>query len=169
MFPKAIQNIIETYAMDMALCEEMEKIKIKSNIRRLGDITFLVKLMEKTHIDLISLDNADSTLLVHAMLQMVLDGSLRMEEVVQVINESSHDWNVSPAGWCVNNLEDMYYKRCLLWEKIGIEQYWADRRLIRKWIKASKYLKATQYFCFELMEHEEKTIDDYLIGPMDEL
>ena len=164
MFPKDVQNIIEAYGLDMGLCDETSSRKLPSDILRRSDTVFIVKVMERTHLDYFALENLDTDTFSLYLLRAVQRGLLEEEEVLNMINESMPHWDRTAAAWCFNNFEAIYLRRCQFWWNIGIEVYWGDREIIKQYLKKSKLLQAGQHFAFELFELEE-TKDDYLIGP----
>ena len=145
MLPKCIQNLIETYAMDMSLHEELSKTKINKRLLREADSIFF------TEID-----------------PIFTEGRMSIEKLVQTLDNVRPKWDKTAAGWCLERLEDMYLKRCQLWWGIGIQEFCGDRQLIGQWIDASAFWQTANHFIEQLMEYEE-TRDDYLIGPIDEL
>ena len=166
-FSKDIQNLIEAYAMDMALCEESQKTKINGQSIRNCDAEFCVELMD-LGFGFNSLYKSTPEQLCKALILMSYTGSIDTEALVKILLKTESFWHGRSGWWCMKKLEETFNKRCKIWSDIGIDSVGGDRELIRKWIRASRYLKATQYFAFEMFEYEE-TKDDWLIGPTDPL
>ena len=166
MFPTEIRRIIETYGMDMALHEEMNKIKINKKLLHDADAEFTLNLFNIgiNFGDVYDLNYLDANIVAFTLRENQLRGVLDQEDIVKALINTEPHWSRTTAGWCMNHLEKMFYKRCQLWWNIGISEYWGDRELIGKCIAASAYMTTTQEFGWEMSEYQQ-TLDDYLIGP----
>ena len=156
--------MIEAYGMDMALCEELQKTKINRQSIRNGDAEFCVGLITHMGFGFRTLYNSTPKQLSGTLLLMDYEASLDLNELMNILWKTGAYWEKSTGGWCMKKLEEMFHKRCKIWWDIGIDEYWGDRVLIGKWIRASRYMVVGQSFAAEMFDYEE-TRDDYLIGP----
>ena len=163
LLPTVVRKIIEAYGMDMALCEELQKTKVHGQSIRDGDAEFCVPLIE-LGFTFSMLYKSKPQQLCEILTRMSYTGFLDTEALVKLLLKTESFWHGRSGWWCMNKLEEIFTKRCKIWSDIGIDSVGGDRELIRKWINASRYLKATQCFAFDVYMYEE-TKDDWLIGP----
>jgi len=158
MFPKAVQNLIEAYGMDMAFCEEQQKSTVNKRLLGVAELRF------KWNLVMIGVDPHLVDLLTTEQLVHLIGRDISPDDVAKVLLKTQPIYNKTAVGWCMKGLDELWYRRCKLWWDIGILPCNGDRELIRRWIRSSSYWRATQEFCVEVHEYVEK-IDDYLIGP----
>ena len=161
MLPKAIRNLIEAYGMDMALCEELQKTKLNRQAIRNGDAEFCVGMITRMGFGFQSLYKATPEELGSRLYEMDFKGTLDLNKLLKIWWKTNVYWEKHTGGWCMKKLEEIFDKRCKIWNDIGINQYWGDRKLIGKWIAASKFMVVGQYFACEVSSFH----DDQLIGP----
>ena len=142
MFPKAVENLIEAYALDMGLFEELQKLKFKKNIIRTGD----------------------EDLFVETMMLLSHNGRVDTTDMLRILPVLYKDFWKTTAGWLYCKLHELYERRCKIWEDVGLFQTHFCDFFLDKFEENSQLLRMWTKHRSEIYRQQEQS-DDYLIGP----
>ena len=171
MFPKDIQKIIETYGEDMAILEELQKLKHSNEyLIRLGDAMYLSSTFG------------------------VLDRTISLEEnIIRRLLIAEPHFQKSPAGWVYRKIDTMEWRRLDLWIDCNLLSMEYDDignfcildsrgKPIKEWSPflekfKSKFMMWTHYDTYKVGEwldnrvreqelKDQQEEDDHLIGPI---
>ena len=169
MFPQDVQNLIEAYAMDMAIYEELRKTKVNYNIVKRIDGIFYEELSSLMPFCYHAWSEKTPKELADIFQEMHIDNEYILTILMHTCFHIQFDfWDDQTGDWCLSKLCQMEGKRRQIWNDIGIcccdfEETAGNEQFIKKWVDASKYLTIDDSFDTQFMTYI-KTQSGYSSG-----
>ena len=159
MLPKEIGNLIEAYAQDMALYEELRKTKVNHYVIKKFDRMFYDELIWAIPFFYDVWCESSGPQVAGILQEMVRNNELCISVLLKICINLDDYWKNGPGHWCIIKLWNMDNKRRKIWNDIGISCSEDDNQILKKWFRKSRYLAIDTSFYEQFMEYTKQFTD----------